>query len=381
MKAFFHTGMSPEEEARIGSLPQGVGLLRVLLQEGRPLRLDDLSKDPRAAGSPPGHPPVASFLGVPIVAKGKILGALYFTERATGPFTPEDEILLISFSEIIAGLIENATLYEELRASARQLEAKVEGRTRELQEAMHQTEAASRHKSEFLANMSHELRTPLNSIIGFSALLKTRTFGPLNNKQARQVDNIHTSGKHLLALINDVLDLSRVEAGKMELRPESFDIRTSVEGVLNDIQAQAEKKNLELHLRTTEGLPALTVDPVRFKQILYNLLSNALKFTPEGGHISLEVRLADGAAPGGRILELRITDTGIGIKAEDLPRLFQPFSQLEPVYTKQFQGTGLGLALTKQLVELLGGEISAGSAGPGQGSTFTVRLPVGGPVG
>ncbi len=381
MKAFFHTAMSPEEEARIGSLPQGVGLLRALLEEGRPLRLDDLFKDPRAAGFPPGHPPVASFLGVPIVAKGKILGALYFTERATGPFTPEDETLLISFSEIIAGLIENAALYEELRASARQLEAKVEGRTRELQEAMRQTEAASRHKSEFLANMSHELRTPLNSIIGFSALLKTRTFGPLNDKQARQVDNIHTSGKHLLALINDVLDLSKVEAGRMELRPESFDIRTSVEVVLNDIRAQAEKKNLELHLRTTEGLPALTVDPLRFKQILYNLLSNAVKFTPEGGHIGLEVRLADGAAPGGRTLELRITDTGIGIKAEDLARLFQPFSQLEPVHTKQFQGTGLGLALSKRLVELLGGEISAESAGPGLGSTFTVRLPVGGPVG
>ncbi len=190
LKTFIHTGLSPEEATRIGDPPKGRGILGALLREGLPLRLDDLTKDPRAHGFPPHHPPMKSFLGVPITVRGKVLGRLYLTEKEGGPFTAEDEALLTSFGEIIAGLVEKAQLYEALRLSALQLEAKVEDRTRELQvvnaqleEALRRVEEASRHKSEFLANMSHELRTPLNSIIGFSQLLQEQTFGPLTESR------------------------------------------------------------------------------------------------------------------------------------------------------------------------------------------------------
>ncbi len=196
------------------------------------------------------------------------------------------------------------------------------------------------------------------------------------------------SGHHLLALINDLLDLSKVEAGKLELRPEPFDLRTAVATTLEELRPQAEAKGLTLELHGAEALPPVTADPVRFKQILFNLLSNAVKFTPEGGRITITARVqglgvrSQGAIPSPHppgplpCLEVSVTDTGIGIKAEDLARLFQPFTQLEPVYAKRFQGTGLGLALTKQLVELHGGEIWAESEGEGRGSTFTVRLPL-----
>jgi signal transduction histidine kinase len=282
-------------------------------------------------------------------------------------------------------------LTEELRQAALQLEAKVEDRTRELQATMRQLEAASRHKSEFLANMSHELRTPLNSILGFSQILQDQTFGPLNEKQARYVNNILVSGQHLLALINDLLDLSKVEAGKLELRPEAFALREALEAALTEIQPQAEAKGLQLQLHVDEALSTLTADSIRFKQILFNLLSNAVKFTPEGGSVTLkaevrseklEVRSEDSTAPPpfspltSHFVEISVQDTGIGIKPEDLPRLFQPFTQLEPVYAKRYQGTGLGLALTKRLVELHGGTIRAESEGEGRGSTFTVRLPL-----
>jgi len=251
-------------------------------------------------------------------------------------------------------------------------------------------EAINRHKSEFLATMSHELRTPLNSIIGFSELLQDQTFGPLNEKQARYVDHILTSGRHLLALINDLLDLSKVEAGRLELRPEAFDLREALAAALQEFRPQADAKGVTLHLSVDEALTTVTADPVRFKQILFNLLSNAVKFTPEGGRITLkaevrseklEVRSEDSTAPPpfspltSHFVEISVQDTGIGIKPEDLPRLFQPFTQLEPVYAKRYQGTGLGLALTKRLVELHGGTIWAESEGEGRGSTFTIRLP------
>ncbi len=241
-------------------------------------------------------------------------------------------------------------------------------------------EAINRHKSEFLASMSHELRTPLNSIIGFSQLLQEQTFGPLNEKQARYVDHILTSGQHLLALINDLLDLSKVEAGRLELRPSPFDLQEALAAVLGEIRPQAEKKGLTLELLVAEAPSTVTADPVRFKQILLNLLSNAVKFTPEGGRITVTARfLSPAPSPHpptpGDFLEIAVQDTGIGIKKEDLPKLFQPFTQLDQTAAKRYEGTGLGLALTKRLVELHGGRIWAESEGEGRGSTFTVRLP------
>jgi signal transduction histidine kinase len=345
-----------------------------------------------------------SFLGAPITAREKVLGHLYLTEKAGGPFTAEDETLLTSFADVIAGLAENRRLYEEQRLAAIQLEATVEDRTRELQatnaqlqEAARQAELASRHKSVFLANMSHELRTPLNSILGFSELLRDPTFGPLIAKQARYVNNIHRSGEHLLALINDLLDLSKVEAGKLDLHPETFSLPDAIKAAFRIIWPQAEAKQQVLELQVADDLPTIRADMLRFKQILCNLLSNAVKFTPAGGIVTVTARrvpssefhvpssepgtwdLEPGTAGVTEFIEIAVADTGIGITAEDLPRLFQEFMQLEAAATKRYEGTGLGLALTRRLVELHGGRIWAESAGQGRGSTFTFALPFAGP--
>ena len=183
--------------------------------------------------------------------------------------------------------------------------------------------------------------------------------------------HIHSSGKHLLALINDLLDLSKVEAGKLDLRPEAFVLHEVLTAALTEIGPQTDAKRLELELHVDESLSTITADPVRFTQIIYNLLSNAVKFTPEGGTVTVSASslMSDW-------VEIAVQDTGIGIEAEDLPKLFQPFTQLESPVIKRQQGTGLGLALTKHLVELHGGTIVAASEGEGRGSTFTVRLPL-----
>jgi len=403
LKTFLTYGISPEEVARIGAPPIGLGIFGVLHRGGLPLRLDDLARGPGAHGFPAHHPPMKGFLGVPIASKGKVLGGLYLTEKEGGAFTAEDEALLVSFTEIVAGLIENATLYEELRLAARHLEAKVEDRTRELQvanlklqDATRQAEDASRHKSEFLANMSHEIRTPLNAVIGFSELLQRQGVGPLNEKQARYIAHIRNGGKHLLQLIGDILDLSKVEAGKIVLQREPLPVAATLEDILVIARGLANMKEQEIQTAIAPDLPPLTADPVRLKQILFNLLSNAVKFTPDGGRITVAARrisdfgfpIADlqGPEPQSQIpnpksemLEIAVTDTGAGIRAEDLPRLFQEFTQLETTQAQRHEGSGLGLALTKRLVELHGGRIWAESEGVDKGSTFTVVLPFAGP--
>ncbi|MEK6569019.1 MAG: histidine kinase dimerization/phospho-acceptor domain-containing protein, partial [candidate division NC10 bacterium] len=208
------------------------------------------------------------FANVPLVVQGRAIGVLGADRKhSRRPLSPSTLDLLQLFATQAALAIEQARLYEELRLSTVQLEAKVKDRTQALEQAMREAEEASRHKSEFLANMSHELRTPLNSILGFSELLQTQTFGPLTEKQARYVSNIHTSGRHLLALITDLLDLSKVEAGKIELYPEPVHLRVAIEAALADIHPQAEPKGLALDLDVDAALPPLTADPLRFKQI------------------------------------------------------------------------------------------------------------------
>ncbi len=269
---------------------------------------------------------------------------------------------------------------EAQRRHASELEATVADRTRELRAVNAQLEAASRHKSEFLAHMSHELRTPLNAILGFSDLLRDQTFGPFKEVQARYLGHIHTSGKHLLALINDLLDLAKVEAGKLDLYPAIFAIDEALTAALADLQPLADQKGLVLTLHAETAPTTIIADPVRFKQIVYNLLSNAFKFTPEGGRVTITVRTVQCAAsrvsdsPEG--VEITVTDTGIGITAEDIAKLFQPFTQLDPGLAREYHGTGLGLALTKQLVELHDGRIWATSEGKGHGSSFIVCLPL-----
>ncbi|MEK7205542.1 MAG: ATP-binding protein, partial [candidate division NC10 bacterium] len=289
----------------------------------------------------------------------------------------------------------------EIQHHAAELEQRVHERTRELEAANEQLQVASRHKSEFLANMSHELRTPLNSIIGFAELVGEQRVGPLNDKQARYLGHILQAGQHLLQLINDILDLAKVEAGKVVLRPEALPVADTLEDILVIGRGLANKKGQTVMAEIQANLPPLHADPVRFKQILFNLLSNAVKFTPESGAITVTARRVSGVrgqGPGsdaesptpdprpptpatGEWLELAVADTGVGIKPEDMPRLFQEFVQLEATATKRHEGTGLGLSLTKKLVELHGGRIWAESPGEGRGSTFTILLPVAGPIG
>jgi len=231
-------------------------------------------------------------------------------------------------------------------------------------------EYANRMKSEFLANMSHELRTPLNGIIGFTEFLIDEKPGPLRPKQKEYLSDVLTSARHLLQLINDVLDLAKVEAGKMELHPETFPVHKAVEEVAAVIKGGAQKRRIALGIEVGEGLDAVTLDQHKFKQVLYNLLSNAVKFTDEGGQVDIHARRLDSHQ-----LEVQVRDTGMGIKAEDIHRLFTEFEQLDSGTARRFEGTGLGLALTKKIVEFQGGRIDVESE-PGKGSVFTVVLPV-----
>ena len=240
----------------------------------------------------------------------------------------------------------------------------------QLRQARAAAEAANHAKSDFLAKMSHELRTPLNSIIGFSEMLEDQTFGPLNEKQSRYVENVLNSGRQLLQLINDILDLSKVEAGRMELAVEQLDVARAVAEARSFMETQAAGKRHVLEVDVEEGLPTVFADEAKLRQILYNLLSNAIKFTPDGGRIRIRARRADA----GEGIEIAVTDTGIGIKPEDQARVFAEFEQLDAAYVREQQGTGLGLALTRKLVEMHGGRIWVESE-VGRGSTFHLVLP------
>ncbi|MCX6559388.1 MAG: ATP-binding protein [Candidatus Aminicenantes bacterium] len=258
---------------------------------------------------------------------------------------------------------------EELRAMQAGLERRVAERTAELVVAKERAEESDRLKSVFLATMSHELRTPLNSIIGFTGLLLLDAAGPLNEEQTRQLRMVKDSGQHLLALINDVLDISKIEAGRFEIRDESFDLPASIRKVLLAVQPLADKKGLGLEARVAAEVGRIRSDRLRVEQILLNLLDNAVKFT-DRGEVSVDCRL-----DGERIVT-RVNDTGIGIKPEDIASLFQPFHQIDGGPARLHEGTGLGLAISRRLVERLGGVLSVESRW-GRGSTFQFTLPLG----
>ena len=313
---------------------------------------------------------IRSAVAVPLRARDVVTGVLYVDSRAPYKFREEDQQLLSALADHAAIAIENAKLYQQVKQYAEALEAKVEVRTRELQEVNRRLEAAGRHKSQFLASMSHELRTPLNAIIGFSEILLDESVGELTPEERREfLGNILSSGRHLLRLINDILDLSKVEAGRMELRPEEFSIAEVVSGVLNTIKPLAARKQIGVEVAIDSALTTLVADQGKVKQILYNLLSNAIKFTPEKGQVG--VRISGGR---GEVC-FAVWDTGIGIKPEDQARIFEEFHQVEGTAARQYEGTGLGLALAKKFVELHAGRIWVESE-PGKGSTFTFTMPL-----
>jgi PAS domain S-box-containing protein len=233
-----------------------------------------------------------------------------------------------------------------------------------------EAELANRAKTEFLANISHELRTPLNAIIGFSDLMQREMLGPLGNDQYRSyLHDIYQSGNHLHDVINDILDLSKIEAGQIELREEPVDVRMAIERCVRVVSARAEEGGLKLVPRIADRLPIILADERKVKQILINLLSNAVKFTENGGTITIEALPAEGSG-----VMLRVSDTGIGIAVADIPRALTPFMQVDSTLSRRHEGTGLGLPLTKSLAELHGGTLSLESE-PGKGTTVTVFLP------
>ncbi|MGE5819458.1 MAG: ATP-binding protein [Deltaproteobacteria bacterium] len=290
-------------------------------------------------------------LAVPLLWEDRIIGALVVRRKSTGAFPPEVIELLKTFATQSALAIHNARLFREIEEKSRQIEA------------------ANRHKSEFLANMSHELRTPLTAIIGFSEVLSQRIFGELNDKQNEYMDDIISSGRHLLSLINDILDLSKVEAGRMELDLTKVDLPTAIDNALILIRERAARHGITLRHRIDERLGEVLADERKFKQILLNLLSNAVKFTPEGGRIDVDVALSNEA------VRISIIDTGIGIALENQETIFEEFRQVGRDYSKKREGTGLGLTLTRKFVELHGGKIWVESE-VGKGSTFTFTLPL-----
>jgi PAS domain S-box-containing protein len=257
---------------------------------------------------------------------------------------------------------------EEIKRWNVGLEQRVTEQTAELREAMERAEASDRAKSDFLANMSHELRTPLNAVIGFSEILFDGAAGPLNPDQREYLQDVLTSGRHVLGLINEILDLARVASGKLTLNPETFAIGEAIREICAIFRREASEKNIALKCEALSDR-VVKLDPLRFKQILYNLLSNAIKFSQDNGEVEISVSVDER-----NCLVLRVKDTGIGVKEEDMPRLFDVFEQIDSGLGKRAQGSGLGLALTRKLVELQEGSISVASEF-GKGSTFTVMLP------
>ena len=291
-----------------------------------------------------------AVLSVPMLREDQVVGGLSLVRKTPGEFSPGVIGLLRTFATQSVLAIQNARLFREIADKSREVEA------------------ASRHKSEFLAHMSHELRTPLNAIIGFSEVLTDRTFGELNEKQDEFLRDISASGRHLLSLINDILDLAKVEAGRMELTPTDFDLPNAIENALIVVREQASRRGVALGHTIEPGLGPIRADERKVKQVLLNLLSNALKFTGEGGRVHLGVGVRN------EMVEISVADTGVGIAPEDQEAVFEEFRQVGPT-ARTVEGTGLGLAVARRFIELHGGRIWVRSQ-VGAGSTFTFTLPL-----
>ncbi|MBI1848344.1 MAG: GAF domain-containing protein [Candidatus Rokubacteria bacterium] len=337
--------------ARAAPYRRGEGILGRLVATREPVQVADIT-------GPGYHSPLRdvlveagyrAILGVPLIREEHLIGALTVNRKVAGEFSPETVALLQTFATQCALAIQNARLFREIGDKSRELEV------------------ANRHKSEFLANMSHELRTPLNAIIGYSEMLQEEAADAGQESLIADLQKINAAGKHLLELINAVLDLSKIEAGKMDLYLEDFDVARLVRDIGAVIQTLAEQNGNRLELVCEASVGTMHADVTKVRQTLFNLLSNACKFT-ERGTVELRVTRADGW------ISLAVRDTGIGMTPEQLARIFEEFAQADVSVTRRYGGTGLGLALSRRLARMMGGEIDVESA-KGSGSTFTVRLP------
>ena len=291
-----------------------------------------------------------SALWAPLIREGKSIGALSVLRTKAAAFSDKEVALLNTFADQAVIAIGNVRLFHEIQEKSAQLET------------------ASRHKSEFLANMSHELRTPLNAILGFSEVLAEKMFGEVNDKQLDYLKDIHSSGEHLLSLINDILDLSKIEAGKMELQLSEFHLPSVLQTAVMLLKERAEHHGIQIRLEVAPDLGNICADERKLKQIMLNLLSNAVKFTPDGGFIKI------GAVQKETLLEVSVSDSGAGIAEEDHAAVFEEFRQVGNNAARKAEGTGLGLPLTKRFVELHGGQIRLESM-LGKGSSFIFTIP------
>jgi signal transduction histidine kinase len=320
---------------------------------GAPMQIPDVLADEIYSGRVRDVIDLAGFralLGVPLIREARVVGGLAIGRKSPGLFTADVVEVVQTFAAQSILAIQNARLFREIEQKSREVAA------------------ASRHKSEFLANMSHELRTPLNAIIGFSEVLQEQMFGELNEKQADYIRDIHSSGHHLLSLINDILDLSKIEAGHMELSVDQFHIPAAVDNAITLVRERAARHGVQLEVEVPDSLGVFYADERKFKQILLNLLSNAVKFTPQGGRVRLRAEQVNGE------LLVSVDDTGVGISQADQTLIFEEFRQVATKDRSRPEGTGLGLTLTKRFVEMHGGRIWVRSE-VGKGSTFSFTLP------
>jgi signal transduction histidine kinase len=359
-------------------LPVGPGLNSWVVSNHQPLLIGSVADESRLGlKAVADSKPTESWIGVPMIARDRVIGVISVESYRKHAFNQDDVILLTAIANQAAVAIENQQLYKDLEGLTYALEQRVMERTNELREANLRLMAADRSKNQFLANMSHELRTPLNSIIGFSSVLLEGARHSLAPRFYKFLENIHTAGNHLLELINDILDLSKIEAGKMELRADTFDLHETVAAVERVMKGFASEARVQIVSRVEQDVPTVCLDEGRLKQILFNLLSNAVKFSPQGGPVSVNVSfLGRALSPlGVDTVRIDVADQGVGIPPDELQRIFDEFYQTEQGRRSRKGGTGLGLSLTRNFVELHRGTIEVDST-PGRGSTFTLYLPV-----
>ena len=365
--------------------PFGSGFSSQVIASGKTILIRDLVTTPVEAVHFGTNDPIRSVLAVPLRSGDRVFGVISTQSYKPDAYKDEDHFLLELLAAQAAVVFENAQLFlasqhelaerkvaeEKLRQLNTDLEQRVALRTADLSRVNTELEQALRVKDEFLANMSHELRTPLNAVIGLSESLIEQTAGTLNEKQAKYVNTISESGRHLLALINDILELAKIEAGKVTLNQSPVNVKQVCQSSLRLVAELAYKKNQTIQFSMDQHLDLIWADERRLKQMLVNLLSNAIKFTPEHGHIGLEVH----ADRENERVNFTVWDTGIGIKEGDRARLFRPFVQLDADLAREYNGTGLGLALVAEMARLHGGSVTVEST-PGEGSRFTITLPL-----